>query len=137
MNHGDSIEYIFAMAADILKLSLGECYLPTLAATFGCKLPNTALKFLDSKHIVLKTKSAYKVTIGGKRKRAAARVALKKKIQPGSVVDEVTPGACLFWERPFTRNERACCTEVLLYHFLVFHFVLFINNPVMQTHFLW
>ena len=92
MNHGDSIEYIFAMAAGILKLSLGECYLPTLAATFGCKLPNTALKFLDSKHIVLKTKSAYKVTIGGKRKRAAARVALKKKIQPGSVVDEVTPG---------------------------------------------
>ena len=67
MNHGDSIEYIFAMAAGILKLSLGECYLPTLAATFGCKLPNTALKFLDSKHTVLKTKSAYKVTIGGKR----------------------------------------------------------------------
>ena len=92
VNHGDSIEYIFARAAGILKLALGECYLPTLAANFGCELPNAALKFLNSKHKVLKTKSACKVKLGGKQKRAAARVVLKKKIHPGSVVDEVTPG---------------------------------------------
>ena len=28
LNHGNSIEYVFAMAAGVLKLSLGECYLP-------------------------------------------------------------------------------------------------------------
>ena len=28
--------FVFAMGAGILKLSLGECYLPTLAARFGC-----------------------------------------------------------------------------------------------------
>ena len=92
VNHGDSIEYVYAMAAGVLKLSLGECYLPTLAARLGCKLPSAAINFLERKHNLLTNKNIYKLSIGGKRKRAAARVALKRKIQPGSVVDEVTPG---------------------------------------------
>ena len=92
VNHGDSIEYVYAMAAGVLKLSLGECYLPTLAARLGCKLPSAAINFLERKHNLLTNKNIYKLSIGGKRKRAAACVALKRKIQPGSVVDEVTPG---------------------------------------------
>ena len=92
VNHGDSIEYVYAMAAGVLKLSLGECYLPTLAARLGCKLPSAAINFMDRKHNLLRKKNTNNLSIGGKRKIAAARVALKRKIQPGSVVDEVTPG---------------------------------------------
>ena len=92
VNHGDSIEYIFAMAAGILKLSLGECYLPTLAAQCRCTLPDTALKYLDKKNTTMQKFGKYKQSIGGKRKRSSARVSLKKKIQPGSVVDELAPG---------------------------------------------
>ena len=44
VNNGSGIEYVFALAAGVLKLSLGECYLPTSAL---------ALKFLDNKHTTL------------------------------------------------------------------------------------
>ena len=92
VNHGNSIEYIFAMAAGVLKLSLGECYLPTLAARLACTLPALAVKFLDNKHTTLNKSVVYKTSIGGKRKRAKARVELKKIIQPNSVVDDIGTG---------------------------------------------
>ena len=92
MHHGNSIEYVFAMAAGILKLSLGECYLPTLAARLGCKLPAAAHLYLDHKYRCLNQKAQYKSSVGGKRKRAKARINLKKKIQPGTVVEEVSAG---------------------------------------------
>jgi hypothetical protein len=77
------------MAAGVLKFSLGECYVPTLAAKLGCKLPATALSHFDQEHGILKQKSNYKTSILGKRTRARAQVALKKLIiQPGSVVDD-------------------------------------------------
>ena len=92
LNHGNSIEYVFAMAAGVLKLSLGECYLPTLAAKLYYTLPATALSYLDNKDDILNKKSHYRGSILGKRRRAKARVALKKIIQPGSVVDEFAMG---------------------------------------------
>ena len=79
VNHGNSIEYVFAMAAGILKLSLGECYLPTLAARFGCTLPASAFKYLDCKQAMLNKSATYKTSVAGKRKRAHSRIAPKKK----------------------------------------------------------
>ena len=37
----------------------------------------------------------YKMYIPGKRRRSKARVALKKKIQPGSVAQKSVPGVCV------------------------------------------
>ena len=80
------------MAAGVLKLSLGECYVPTLAAKLGCTLPAAALLFLDRNHAKLSTLGVYKTSVSGKRTRARGRLALKKKIQPGSAVDDFGTG---------------------------------------------
>ena len=55
------------MGAGILKLS-GECYLPPLAARFGCT-PASAFKYLDRKHDMLNNSACYKTSVAGNRKK--------------------------------------------------------------------
>ena len=80
------------MAAGVCKLSLGECWVPTLALKIGCTLPASAIQYFDRKSFKLRKSAVYKSSIHGKRKRAASRVALKKKLQPNTVVEEFTSG---------------------------------------------
>ena len=84
INQGRCTEYPAAMAAGVLKVSLGQSYMPKLANKLGCRIPQRALTYFDRRHAKLTNQAAYKRSKHGKLVRKNQRQLFNKVIKQQS-----------------------------------------------------
>ena len=73
INQGRCTEYPSAMAAGVLKVCLGQSYVPSLTKKLGCRIPARAVSYFQRRHHELTNKASYKKSKHGKLVRKKQR----------------------------------------------------------------
>ena len=93
INQGRCTEYPSAMAAGILKVCLGQSYLPQLAKKLHCRITQRASNYLEQRHNRLTKQAAYKKSKEGKLVRKKQRqlfnnIIKQKSTEPAALQDD-------------------------------------------------
>lgn len=92
VNHGDSLEYIFGMAAGVCRMSLGSKFLPTFLKALKCALPTSGLRYFDKRAGDFHRATIYKSSQRGKKMRGKQQKLLNKILHPTQEQENQQPG---------------------------------------------